>query len=192
MKLNSSTPSATYMRQSTGSSLVQVMACCLFSTKPLPEPILAYCLLDSWEQISMNSELEFYHSKMLSAKMAAIVFRGRWVKPDLDQEKNGCHFADNFSKIFFLNENHWIWNKISLHFVATKYPIDYEPFLIQVMAGHWIGNKLLLETIMPNSMVHICITQPQWVHGEYWTTIKLLNCSMPPVATPELTFVYMD
>ena len=30
------------------------MACRLFGAKPLPEPMLAYCQLDSWEQISMD------------------------------------------------------------------------------------------------------------------------------------------
>ena len=37
------------------------MACRLFGAKPLPEPMLAYCRLDSWEQISVKSELEFYN-----------------------------------------------------------------------------------------------------------------------------------
>ena len=58
---NSSPPCAAYMSQWTGSSLVQVMACCLFGTKPLPKPMLAYCQLDSWEHISVKFELEFYH-----------------------------------------------------------------------------------------------------------------------------------
>ena len=53
--------SAAYMRQWTGSALVQVMACRLYGTKPLPEPMLAYCQLDSWEQISAKFESEFYH-----------------------------------------------------------------------------------------------------------------------------------
>ena len=59
--LNSSPPSAAYMRWSTGSSLVQAMACRLFCAKPLPEPMLLYCQLDSWEQVSGKFELKFYH-----------------------------------------------------------------------------------------------------------------------------------
>ena len=47
--LNSSPPSAAYMRHWTGSAFVQVMACRLFGTKPLPEP-----MLDPWEQISVK------------------------------------------------------------------------------------------------------------------------------------------
>ena len=37
------------------------MACRLFGAKPLPEPVLAYCQLDSCEQISVKFESESYH-----------------------------------------------------------------------------------------------------------------------------------
>ena len=61
---NSSPPSATYMRQWTRSTLVQAMACHLFGVKPLPEPMLAYFQLDSWEQNSVKYEWELcnFHS----------------------------------------------------------------------------------------------------------------------------------
>ena len=49
------------MRQCTVSALVQFLACRLFDTKPLPEPMLAYCQFDSWEHISAKFESEFYH-----------------------------------------------------------------------------------------------------------------------------------
>ena len=41
--LNSSPLSATYMCQWIGSALVQIMACRLFSAKPLSKPMLGYC-----------------------------------------------------------------------------------------------------------------------------------------------------
>ena len=44
--VNSSPPSAAYMRQSIGSALVQMMACRLFGAKPLSKPMLGYCQLD--------------------------------------------------------------------------------------------------------------------------------------------------
>ena len=47
---NSSPPSATYMHQWIGSALVQIMACRLFSAKPLSKPVLGYCQLDPYEQ----------------------------------------------------------------------------------------------------------------------------------------------
>ena len=43
--VNSSPPSATYMCQSIRRKLVQIMACCLFSTKPLCKPALGNCQL---------------------------------------------------------------------------------------------------------------------------------------------------
>ena len=52
--INSSLPSAAYMPQRSESSLVQVMTCGLFGTKPLPEPMLAYCQLDSWEHLNLH------------------------------------------------------------------------------------------------------------------------------------------
>ena len=45
--VNSSPPSAAYMCQWIGSSLVQIMACRLFGAKPLSKPMLDYCQLDS-------------------------------------------------------------------------------------------------------------------------------------------------
>ena len=61
------------------------MACRLFGAKPLPEPMLAYCQLDPWEQIYVEIELMFSFKKMRlkmsSAKMATILSRGRLVKP---------------------------------------------------------------------------------------------------------------
>ena len=44
--VNSSPPSAAYMRQWTESALVQIMAGRLFGAKPLSKPMLLYCQLD--------------------------------------------------------------------------------------------------------------------------------------------------
>ena len=44
-------------RQTPWSTLVQAMACCLFGTKPLPEPVLTYCYLgSSWKHSSVKYE----------------------------------------------------------------------------------------------------------------------------------------
>ena len=45
-RLNSSPPSAAYMRHEIDSALVQIMTCCLFGATPLSKPILGYCQLD--------------------------------------------------------------------------------------------------------------------------------------------------
>ena len=58
----------------------------LLSAKLLPETVLAYCQLDSWEQISVKFESKFYHFHSRKCiwncrlqKMAAILSRGSWV-----------------------------------------------------------------------------------------------------------------
>ena len=53
------------MRQQTESALVQIMACRLFGAKPLPEPLLTYCQLDSQEQTSVKfeSQNKTFHSR---------------------------------------------------------------------------------------------------------------------------------
>ena len=68
--VNSSPPSVTYMCWWTETSLIQVMACRLYGTEPLPKPMLAYFQLDSWEQISLKFESEFnhLHSRKLISK----------------------------------------------------------------------------------------------------------------------------
>ena len=78
-------PSSVYMHQWIGSALVQIVACRLYGANPISRPMLDYCQLD-WEQVSVKFESEFYnfhsqkmHLKLSSAKMAAILSRGRWV-----------------------------------------------------------------------------------------------------------------
>ena len=86
-KVNSSPPNGAFMRQWTGSALVQVMTCRLFGAKPLPQPILPYCQLDPCEQISMKfkSNYKIFHSRICTWKChcekAAILSKGRWVNP---------------------------------------------------------------------------------------------------------------
>ena len=77
--LSTHLPLVPHIRQWTGSSLVQVMVCCLFGAKPLPEPMLVYCQPDSLEQIwigSLSFSFKKMHLKMSSAKMAAVLSRG--------------------------------------------------------------------------------------------------------------------
>ena len=59
-----------------GSSLVQVMTCHLFSTKPLPEPMLTTCQLD--RQWHFNQNMKFLLNEnafeIIICKMVAILF----------------------------------------------------------------------------------------------------------------------
>ena len=84
----SSPHSAAYMRQWTGPSLVQVMACRLFGAKPLPEPMLAYCQLDSWEHISVKFESELYHFRSWKCIWKCLLPKWRPFCPGGDELKH--------------------------------------------------------------------------------------------------------
>ena len=71
------------------------------------------------------------------------------------------HFAVDIFKCIFFNENVWISIKISLKFVP-KGPINNIPALVQIMAWHRPVDKPLSEPMMVRSMMHICVTRPQW------------------------------
>ena len=64
---------AAYMRRWTGSALVQVMACRLDGAKPLSEPMLPYCQLDSKEHISMKFlfEIQMFSTKKMPLDMSS-------------------------------------------------------------------------------------------------------------------------
>ena len=65
----------------------------------------------------------------------------------LRPRQNGTHLADNIFKCIFLNENVWIWIKISLKFVP-KGPIDNMQALVQIMAGCQTSDKPLSEPML--------------------------------------------
>ena len=60
--VTSSPLSAAYMHQWTESALVQIMACRLNGAKPLSEPVLTYCQIDTKEHASMKFYLKFKYS----------------------------------------------------------------------------------------------------------------------------------
>ena len=82
VNVNSSPPSAAYMRQWMRSALVQIMTCRLFGAKPLSKPMQGSCQLDlriklQWN-FNQNTKL-FIHKNAFEnivCQMAAISFRG--------------------------------------------------------------------------------------------------------------------
>ena len=54
ISINSSPPSAGYVRRRIGPVLIQVMACRLFGAKPLSKTMQDYCQLDADEQTSVK------------------------------------------------------------------------------------------------------------------------------------------
>ena len=77
--------------------------------------------------------------------------------------QNGCHFPDDIFKCIFINENVWIYIKISLKCVP-KVRINNIPALVQIMAWHHPGDKPLSEPMMVNLPTHTCVAWPQWVN----------------------------
>ena len=84
--INWSPPSAAYMRLRTGPALVQLMACCLFDAKSLPEPMMDYCQLDHCDTFRWNMNPNcsiFIHENAIEnvvCEKAAFLFTKRWVK----------------------------------------------------------------------------------------------------------------
>ena len=113
------------------------------------------------------------HLKLSSAKMAAILSWGRWVdvmKGLLLQMsyqlffpgQNRYHFADGIFRCIFLNENVWIFIKISLNFVP-KGSMNNIPAMVQIMAWRRIGDKpFFLKQCLPDSLMHICGFRGRW------------------------------
>ena len=79
VEINSLKSSDAYIHLWTRSSLVEIMACCRLSAKPLHQPMLTNCPLDYKEHISMNFYIKnqfFTHEgtyKNVVCKIAAIL-----------------------------------------------------------------------------------------------------------------------
>ena len=83
----------------------------------------------------------------------------------LRPRQNGRHFADDIFKCLFLNENIWIFLKISLKFVPKVRIINISA-LVQIMACRLVGAKPLSEPIMVSFVTRVCDTRPQWAKAE--------------------------
>ena len=126
----SSPPSATYMHQWTGSALVQIMACCLFEAKPLPEPMLVYRQLDPWEQVSVKFEWEFYH--FLSRKYIWKCILPKWWPFCLGGDELVNH-----------NKAQWCMNHVD---IFVMFCILY---YITILSPHCQCNPCLLSWLIP-------------------------------------------
>ena len=74
----------------------------------------------------------------------------------LRPRQNGRHFADDISKHISLNENFWIWNKISLKYVPLGL-IDNMAALVQVMAWRQPGDMPLSEAMFVYWCIHVSL-----------------------------------
>ena len=158
------------MHQWNGSALVQIMACCLFGTKPLSKPMQGYCnwtLMNKLQWNSYQNTKLFIHenaSENIVSEMGAILFRVRWVKSlvvtnrwsvnTLRLRQDGRNFAD-ILKCILLNDNVRLSIKISLKFVPESW-IDNKSALIQMMTWHQTDDKHHLNQIwLISSHIHM-------------------------------------
>ena len=79
----------------------------------------------------------------------------RFLEPDMSRTQNGCHFADYIFKYFFLYENFWSSNIISLKYVPYGL-IDNKPALGQINDGRWISGSHYLNQCWLNLLTHMC------------------------------------
>ena len=131
------------MRQWIGSTLVQIMACCLFGAKPLSKPMIGYCQLDRYEQTSFQSKSKTFLSRKCTwnivCDMAAMLSRGRWVKSmvwelePLSKQRHPCMLLSNNISIIH-----------ALHRVATKITIKISLEAIQDTHTVLMQNELSL------------------------------------------------
>ena len=82
------------------------------------------------------------------------------------RDKMAAIFQTTFSNAFFLYENVWISNTISLKFVS-KSPIDNDTALVQIMAWRRTGDKPLSE------QRHMGLDRPEAVNKIYLLTYLL-------------------
>ena len=145
MLINSSPPSAAYMRQWIGSALAQRIACRLIGVKPLSKPMLDYYQLDPNEENSVNFYLKdkVFHSWKY-------IWKGRL--------RNGSHFVqETWVNVSFFSTTivTLLLHVPVLQFLCTAGPTFIKPD----QRNPWIKDQLwndLLSTIshlqLPNFM----------------------------------------
>ena len=153
-------PNVAIWCQTSWSTLVQVMACCMlvnhfawgkcqqpvkysneivFTIQKLPSQKMYFKI---WQVLVFECVIGSH----LCSKVTAFEFDVKLFFNTLRSRQNDQHFPDVF-KYIFLNENVWFFIKISLKFVP-KDPIDSIPALVQIMAWRWTGAKPLSESMM--------------------------------------------
>ena len=83
------------------------------------------------------------------------VFLTHWSRDKMDAISQ-----TTFSSAFSWKKNVWFPIKISQKFVP-KGPINNISALVQIMAWHRPGEKLLSEPLMVSLLTHLCVTRPQ-------------------------------
>ena len=99
---------------------------------------------------------------MKKHKLALWFYIGVIFFDKLRPRPNGRYFREYIVKSIFLNDNVYIFIKISLKFVL-KGPFNNIPALVQIMAWRRPGDRVQSEPMMGRLQTPICVTKPQWV-----------------------------
>ena len=156
--VNSLRPSDTYMRQYNIPPLVKIMACLLFSTKPLSEPMLSYCQLDPEEHISVIFYLKFecFHSWKCMWK-CRLLNCGHFVSASM------CSILTSDLPGLTGECNVWSHSPVSL-FSSARTP---EP-LVTVTWAHWPYKSITAYTsARKQTRAHFSINKIT-IHAEGW------------------------
>ena len=140
--VNSLWPSDVFWQHSSGSTMAQVLTCCLRAPSHylnqscfLISEVLGHSPETSNFAANAQTTLLYNEFENYTFKIMITPPRNQWVNT-LRSRQNGCNFADNIFKGIFMNENVWILIKISLKFVP-RCPIKNIPALVQKMASRW-------------------------------------------------------
>ena len=126
-------PSDVILRHRSGSTLAQVMACCLSGTKPLPEPMLTY---HKSAFVQASGTIQFNEFKNDTFDITVTSLKGQWVN---------------------------IFIPISVGHVPGAFTENKSSGLVQVMAGcHWSASHYLNQS-WPKYIAPYDPTRPQWV-----------------------------
>ena len=107
--------------------------------------------------LPLFTKLDFWLLLGILRRYFMSAFKTHW-----GRDKMNAISQTTFSKRIFLNEKVWVSLKIPLKFV-TKVRISNIPALAQIMAGRWLGDKLLSEPMFGRSLTLICVIRPQWI-----------------------------
>ena len=94
--------------------------------------------------------------------------------------QNCSHFAADYFKYIFFNENVWIPIQIALKFVSMG-SISNIAAWVQIMAWRRPGDKPLSETIMVRLPTHLCVTRLQWVNASVRTVLSADSSTFPKI-----------
>ena len=160
------------MCQKTESSLVQVMAYCLFGTKLLPEAKMTKCWLKPFNilqgNLNQNMKSSFQvnaFKKSFCSSLNGLTHWGRGKMAAVSQTTLSNAFS--WMKMYeFRLRFHWI--------LFPGGPINNIPALVQIMARRRPGDKPLPEPMVVSLPTHICVARPHWVNAQNMIYLQIV------------------